>query len=893
MAFSAGDKLGPYEIVAALGAGGMGEVFKARDSRLNRMVAIKVLREDLVAHAGRKQRFVQEAQAASALNHPNIVTVHDIVQQDGSDCLVMEFVAGKTLDALIPKQGMRLNEALRIAVQVAEGLRKAHAAGIIHRDIKPSNIMVADDGPVKILDFGLAKLTETAEASGSDSTLTERAETEEGTVMGTVAYMSPEQAEGQKVDSRSDVFSFGALLYEMVSGRRAFGGSSKLSSMSAILKEEPKPVENVPADLEKIIRRCLRKDREKRYQHMDDLKLALEEVREESGSAAVAAAAPSSNRKWIVGFAFVSMVAVGSWFVLRPKSAAVQTAARLTRLTFSAGLTTSPALSADGKLLAFASDRASNGEHLDIWLQHMAGGEPVRLTKDEGSESEPNFSPDGSQVVYSSNRGGIYVVPVLGGEPRQIVARGSRPRYSPDGKWIAFHEQTLGAQEGSTLAVIPAGGGVSRRLIPKFAFAAFPVWSPDGTKILAAAGTNRRVADWWVIPMDGNEPKSIGIGTLLAEAKIEEFGTEPAIWTGGRVVFTGRFAGRSQIMSLRVGAETGKPEGRIEPVTLGTAQDEDPTLGPDGQIVFASIQFTSELWLLPADTNNGKVLGEMQALTEDAALNDTVSITADGSQVAYLSNREGSRGLWTRNLASGKSRKVSLPSGKIVDGPTFPAISRDGRLVTYEFAEPGKPPRQIIANLANGTVREFPVRGWGISPSGNFHLYFGKTTLLPLQVARVDSAEGHPVMAQEEWAQRSPVLSPDERWLALHTVNSPPTRQIWIMPFQFGRPAPRDEWIPVTDPNGLNRNPQWSPDGNMLYWLADRGGVRGIWAVKLDPATKRPKGAAFEVKMFPGVRRSMMKYSNTSQIQPAVAKDKIVFALGEESGNIWMTKLPQ
>jgi Tol biopolymer transport system component len=565
----------------------------------------------------------------------------------------------------------------------------------------------------------------------------------------------------------------------------------------------------------------------------------------------------------------------------------------LTRLTFNAGLTTSPALSADGKLLAYASDRASEGKHLDIWVQHMAGGEPVRLTKDEGSETEPDISPDGSHVAFTSSRGGIYVVPLLGGELRQITQLGSRPRYSPDGKWIAFHQKTRGAGEGSRTFVIPATGGAPRQLLASFKFAAFPTWSSDGTKLLVVARVREVPNDWWLVPLDDGEPRPLSIAPLMLEAKIPEFETEPSFWKEGRAVFTARFSGRSQILSLRMDAATGKPGGKIESVTLGTAQDQDPTMGADGRIAFASTQFSSELWQLPVDTNKGKVTGPLERLTNDAALNDTVSITADGTRISFLSNRDGVRGMWLRDMTSARYRKLSPSTGKVIDGPTFPGMSHDGRFISYEFVESNQVKKNMVANLVDGTVRTVPHKGFGMSPSGRYLFHFGKTSEDPLQVSLSDSEESHEFMAQSKWPQRSPVLSPDERWLVLHTVNSPATRQIWIMPFQFGKPAAEADWIPITDGATLDRNAQWSPDGNMLYWIADRRGVRGIWAVRLDPATKRPKGEGFEIKMFPDVRQSMMPFSSTAPIQPAVAKDKIVFALGEESGNIWMTKLPQ
>jgi serine/threonine protein kinase len=278
-----GKVLAQYQISEKLGEGGMGVVWKARDTRLDRFVALKTLSAEKLADPERKRRFVQEAKAASALNHPNIVHIYDLADADGVQFIAMEYVAGKTLDQLIRRKGLRLNEALKYAIQIADALAKAHSAGIIHRDLKPSNIMVTENGLVKVLDFGLAKLAETATGEFGETATVRAPEgpnTEEGTIVGTIAYMSPEQAEGKKVDARSDIFSFGSVLYEMVTGRRAFHGDSKLSTLSAILKDDPKPVSSimpdVPRDLEKIISHCLRKDPERRFQHMADVKTLLD-----------------------------------------------------------------------------------------------------------------------------------------------------------------------------------------------------------------------------------------------------------------------------------------------------------------------------------------------------------------------------------------------------------------------------------------------------------------------------------------------------------------------------------------------------------------------------------------------------------------------------------------
>src|SRR5450755_3968821 len=393
MVLTSGTKLGPYEILAPLGAGGMGEVYKARDKRLNRLVAIKILRSDLVPHANLAERFIREAKSASALNHPNIVSIYDVFQHEGVDCLVMEYVTGATLQALIPRAGMRWKEALRIAVQVADGLRRAHSAGIIHRDIKPSNVMVPDGGPVKILDFGLATLS-AAGLTGDDATLTARPLTKEGAVVGTISYMSPEQAQGKSVDARSDIFSFGGMLYEMLTGRPAFKEDSALGTLAAILHNDPKPLASpdVPQPLLRVLSRCLQKKTEDRWQDIGDVKQLLEDVVKDCEAPADAQSGPrgaaASRARRFFWLAIAAAFAFGAFLAyyipqLWPGSGASSRAdndAVLRMLTTDGGLTGYPAISRDGKFVAFASDR-SKENNLDIWVQQIGGGgEPIRLT---------------------------------------------------------------------------------------------------------------------------------------------------------------------------------------------------------------------------------------------------------------------------------------------------------------------------------------------------------------------------------------------------------------------------------------------------------------------------------------------------------------------------------
>ena len=430
-----GKHIGPYLITGLIGRGGMGMVFKAQDTQLNRTVAIKALPADQFADSERKRRFLQEAKSASALNHPNIVTVHGITQAFGSDFLIMEYVAGKTLDELIPDKGLPLKQALKYAVEIADALAAAHAAGIVHRDIKPSNIIVNDQGRVKVLDFGLAKPVERAP---DDAQAAPEKQTKSGLVFGTAAYMSPEQAEGKRADPRSDIFAFGALLYEMVTGRRAFSGRNTITILAAVLNQEPPPVHtvtaNVPSELEWIITRCLKKDPDRRIQHAAEVKLAIQDVLDAPSSAPLPLAA-KPRRIWLAPalIALAIGLAPSIWFGLRILRPEPVTYERLSyRLgdvlmaRFAPGGNVIYAAAWDGALPAIFSVRPGNREARDLGVQG----------------SILSISPSGEMAVLlgargSSSYGTLAQVSAGGGAPREILENVLSADWDPAGESLA------------------------------------------------------------------------------------------------------------------------------------------------------------------------------------------------------------------------------------------------------------------------------------------------------------------------------------------------------------------------------------------------------------------------------------------------------------------------
>ena len=911
--------LGHYRVTEQLGAGGMGVVFRAVDTHLNRPVAVKVLRADAISSAERKRRFAQEARAASALNHPNIVHIYDIDAQDGIDYIAMEFVAGKTLDQFMERKGLALRDALKFAIQIADALSAAHAAGIVHRDLKPANIMVTDHGLVKLLDFGLAKLAEPVESDVNAPTATmrldEAPQTEEGTIVGTVAYMSPEQAEGRKVDARTDIFAFGSLLYEMVSGRRAFQGPTRMAILSAILERDPPPVMEIapqaPPELDRVIARCLRKDVERRFQNMSDVKVALLELQEESESGKLAppAVKPKRGRPWAMAAVGVLLAAGGAgiaWRLARSHEPATSEPILLTQLTADVGLTTDPALSPDGKLVAYASDRSGEG-NLEIWVQQISGRQASRLTHHPADDREPAFSPDGSQIAFRSERegGGIYVISTLGGDARLIAPAGRRPRFSPDGSRIAYWVGNIGGDPSvpgtSKMYVVQtntaASASAPRQIAADFVAVRYPVWSPDGKALLFwGIRTSKEgiVAggDWWVAPLDGSPPVQTGADAVLNRTGLQRppgsYMIAPADWVADRVLFSALLGDSTNLWQLWLAPGKFNVTGEPLRFTAGSGLETQPSAAPGGMIAFASLLDRLDAWALPLDADSAKLRGEMVRLTHSADAIRSPRISDDGKRLAYVIGRTTRSEVRLRDLPDG--RDISL--GETLRDGLGPAITPDGSKVAFPVRE--GPVESVYAVPASGGV---PQRlctecrtSDGFTPDGKQMAFWAAAPGSPsIGLLDLTSGQKHSILKRTGFAIYRARFSRDGRWLAFHARNRPGRSAIFAAPFRGSEPILEQDWVAVTGGEAYDIGPVWSPNGAVLYFISERDGFRCLWAQRLNAATKHPQGVPFSIQHFHAATRSMM-HLTTNWLGLSVAPDKLVFNVGDITGNVWLAR---
>jgi len=782
-----GRTIAHYKITAKIGEGGMGVVYKARDTHLDRFIAIKILPPERVASPDRKRRFVQEAKSASALNHPNIIHIYDIDSANGIDFMVMEYVPGKTLDELIPRKGMPLNQTLKVAVQVADALTAAHQAGIVHRDLKPGNIMVGDDGRVRVLDFGLAKLTEADPESDETRTAVAGSapHTEEGTILGTVSYMSPEQAKGRAVDARSDIFSFGSVLYEMVTGRRAFRGDSAMSTLGAIIHKDPEPLGiEIPHEVNKLITRCLRKDLGRRFQHMDDIKIALEELKEESDSGTLARA-PGAVRterravplRLIGAAAVVVLLAAAGWFWFeRYRPTAEEAPLTAVPLTSFPGNEQTPTLSPDGNQVAFSWDGEAQ-DNYDIYVQVIGSGEPLQRTTDPAFDWAPAWSPDGREIVFlrywREGRLAVVSIPPLGGQermllelpitpdwPRDMLLWGA-PTWSTDGEWVASTSLADGlvlSRAGSEVAhtVTDLPGGMEL----------YPTFAPDGRSLAFVWMAGWGNTDLHVLSLtpglqaDG-EPKRLTAGMRLIN--------KPQ-WTqdGREIIFS---AATEAGMGLwRIEAAGISPPRRL---ALVGEDAWSPSVSRDGRrLVYERRTANSSVWRLSLGSEGSAA----ERIISSTRSDESPSYSPDGTRIVFSSTRSGSWEIW-RAEADGSSAVQLTSLGRYSSNPDW---SPDGKQIV--FGSTGGDGYDVCIVGAEGGVVECLI-------------------------------EGQDTHAQPSW-------SPDPEWIYFRS-NQSGTDQIWRIPSQGG------DAVQVTKDGAAFA--RVSPDGSELYFTRGDYGSFELW----------------------------------------------------------------
>jgi len=718
-----GQSLLHYRLIEKVGEGGMGVVWRAADTRLDRHVALKILPEAMAVDPERRARFEREARAVAALNHPNIVTLYSVEEARTAagplHFITMELVEGKTLTQLRPKDGFPLPRLLEIAVPLADAVSRAHRAGIIHRDLKPDNVMIDNDGRLRVLDFGLAKLQEPADSNRDTLAATVTSDTAEGRVLGTVAYMSPEQAEGKEVDARSDVFSLGTILFEMACGVRPFRGDTTLSTIGSILKEEPTSITelkpSLPRHAGRVIRRCLAKDPDRRYQTALDLRNELEELAAEvaSGTDAVASvAAPAASSRGLllpIVVGAVALIAVVGFVTTRwldrDGSDVVEYVPQ--PVTASNAWDAGPNWSPDGKFIAF--ERMESG-HSDIYVKPIDGGDPSLRAGGPGDQFAPRWTPDRRFLAYVSRHepgSSVYLVPIDGGRSTPLIATnmhtldfttiplGDRP-WSADGKTLlvsiflettqfAVHRVDRATGEAEQITFPPPAASDSRA-----------TYSFDQRQILFQRQVGRR-SDLMLMPAEGGEPRTV----LSDEPDLESLAWRP---DNRRAVFQSRREGGPNLFELELDT------GQVRRLTFGTKEQRDVSVSVDDRIVYAP--FWHDQFLYVADVESG----ESRQLTSHGQGNVDARFSPDGRRIAYASGRTGNSEIWLFDLEDGSETRFT--DHESLDRK--PEWSPDGSRILFMSDRDGGAFKLFVAAADRATeARELTgqVLSWGYGAS--------------------------------------------------------------------------------------------------------------------------------------------------------------------------------
>lgn len=892
-----GQNFGHYTILKFLGRGGMGEVYLAQDARLGRLIALKVLPAEVAANRDRVQRFMQEARAASALNHPNILTIYETGEVEGWRFIASEYVEGETLRERFKREApLAPEETVEIALQIAAALNAAHKAGIIHRDIKPENIMLREDGLVKVLDFGLAKLSEppgTAAGglkTGADAARERLINTNPGMVMGTVAYMSPEQVRGQITDARSDIWSFGIVLYEMLTGRLPFAGDTTSDMIAAILTAEPdlparQPVEK-PETFRQIAGKALRKDPAERYQTAlemaEDLRTARLDADSFSGRDLLSASGherggntdsrfartsetllrhrtdkvekKSSRKNLILALAAIFVLAAAgsyaAFYFLKNANRFSREPLKIARI-FETGKTVSTAVSPDGKYVVHALADAGKQS---IWIKQLATNSNVQLVAPKEVDYPAlTFSRDGDHIYFVQNNGELYQIPVLGGDPKKILAGvGSAISFSPDGRQFAF-VRSLPGDETAVMTANADGSGerlIASRKKPEFFVG--PAWSPDGETIACSVGnaSSEPLANIVEIPLAGGAAERVisaqkwraiwqaawlsdGSG-LIAPAISGEGGSDALqIWffpaAGGaarqvtndlnnygdvsltadsKTLVTIRFEQRSNIWLL--------PQGRSEQARLLSNNVHSAYRfiagAPDGRIVYPSQEDSNSgrnLWIMNADGSGAR------QLTANAGENILPCVTGDGRHIVFASNRGDLQTyqIWRMNMDG--SSPVQLTNSET--GARGPACSPDSKTVFYAAGGPDagiEKSRLWKVSIDGGEpvpLTDYPATWKDVSPDGAFiAIRFKPDKASPVKLGIITPAGGQPVKVFDLKENTQVRWKPDGRSIT-YIKNEKEVSNIWEQPLSGEPPRPLTRFTAETiyffD---------WSKDGSLI-----------------------------------------------------------------------------
>ena len=839
--FAAGTRIGPYRIDDVLGEGGMGIVYHAFDTNLNRPAAIKFLSDD-VADVAARRRFQREAQTASSLNHPHILTVYDAGEIDGRQYLVTEFIDGGTLRDWSASQPRTWRQIVDLLVGVADGLAVAHQAGILHRDIKPENVFVTRSGYGKLADFGLAKLDERA-APDEAQTLS-GGQTRAGLIVGTVAYMSPEQAIGRTLDARSDVFAFGVLLYELLTGRRPFEGDSSIDVLHAIAHAPPRPLEvDAPLALTMAVEKALEKDPAERYQTMREFVVDLRRLaRRRSEEVPLSATTfpsrlPASTRwRWVLVPAALLVGGIGGWmlrtsFVRPSPSPTVQ----LQRLTELVGIEEAPALSPDGKTVAFVS--VAGGKR-QIWVRLLAGGTPLVLTSDDVDHYDPRWSSDSSSLIYFTpgarpgDAGTIWEIPALGGAARRLVNALAPGDLSHDGRRLAFFRFREGAIELAQAARDQPEPQVIARV--KTSAVSSLRWSPDDRQLvyIQDLGGLTFASDVMVVDVSRGVPRRAAAGSLF----------QGVTWlsdSSGLIISTsdGSLMPYPPTYNLWKVPLDG---GARSQLTFGESSYEFPDLGVQGQLVVSRVRAQANIWKFPTTGDPAENVRRGTQITRQTGVVQTVSPSPDESQVAFLSDNGGHANVWIADVASGGLRPVTREFDPRVV-VAVPVWSPRGDWITYlSNRNSSTSGVSLWLTRPDGSdVRNLGVVGvWACWSKDGSWLYFSDTVAGGYRIRKVRPDGGEPVVVRTDNAIACN-LSPGGDALYYAKVL---TQATGAWDFELRVASPEDgpsrviglvsgSRVPAT---AVNFHAFPSPDGKALAMPLIDGSTTNIWVVSTD-----------------------------------------------------------